>query len=217
DSKVVGRVLQDLGMERNMSRGIAAFEGTNVLLDTTKGIQNLHETMELVKDAFVEAMNKAPLANEKCMGMKVLLVDAKLHEDTIHRGPAQVIPAVRSAMYGAMCLAGRVLHEPMQKVFINVPDDVMGSAIREVQQRRGVIDDMKQEGDNTVIQAKCPVGEMFGFAASIRGATSGRALWSTENSGFEPMPRDVQEKVVAQIRLRKGLKPEPYDASYYGG
>ena len=217
DSKVVGRVLQDLGMERNMSRGIAAFEGTNVLLDTTKGIQNLHETMELVKDAFVEAMNKAPLANEKCMGMKVLLVDAKLHEDTIHRGPAQVIPAVRSAMYGAMCLAGRVLHEPMQKVFINVPDDVMGSAIREVQQRRGVIDDMKQEGDNTVIQAKCPVGEMFGFAASIRGATSGRALWSTENSGFEPMPRDVQEKVVSQIRQRKGLKPEPYDASYYGG
>jgi elongation factor 2 len=217
DSKVVGRVLQDLGMERNMSRGIAAFEGTNVLLDTTKGIQNLHETMELVKDAFVEAMNKAPLANEKCMGMKVLLVDAKLHEDTIHRGPAQVIPAARSAIYGAMCLAGRVLHEPMQKVFINVPDDVMGSAIREVQQRRGVIDDMKQEGDNTVIQAKCPVGEMFGFAASIRGATSGRALWSTENSGFEPMPRDVQEKVVSQIRQRKGLKPEPYDASYYGG
>ncbi|MCJ7607752.1 MAG: elongation factor EF-2 [Thermoplasmata archaeon] len=217
DSKVVGRVLQDLGMERNMSRGIAAFEGTNVLLDTTKGIQNLHETMELVKDAFVEAMNKAPLANEKCMGMKVLLVDAKLHEDTIHRGPAQVIPAARSAIYGAMCLAGRVLHEPMQKVFINVPDDVMGNAIREVQQRRGVIDDMKQEGDNTVIQAKCPVGEMFGFAASIRGATSGRALWSTENSGFEPMPRDVQEKVVSQIRQRKGLKPEPYDASYYGG
>jgi elongation factor 2 len=217
DSKVVGRKLQDLGMERDQSRGIAAFEGTNVLLDTTKGIQYLHETMELVKDAFVEAMNRAPLANEKCMGMKVMLVDAKLHEDTIHRGPAQVIPAARSAIYGAMCLAGRILHEPIQKVFINVPDDVMGSAIREVQQRRGVIDDMKQEGDNTVIQAKCPVGEMFGFAASIRGATSGRALWSTENSGFEPMPREVQDKVVAQIRQRKGLKPEPYDASYYAG
>ncbi len=217
DAKAVARKLQDLGMDRDQARGIAAFEGTNVLLDTTKGIQYLHETMELVKDAFVEAMNKAPLANEKCMGMKVMLVDAKLHEDTIHRGPAQVIPAARSAIYGAMCLAGRVLYEPIQKVFINVPDDVMGAAIREVQQRRGVIDDMKQEGDNTVIQAKCPVGEMFGFAASVRGATSGRALWSTENSGFEPMPREVQEKVVAQIRQRKGLKPEPYDASYYSG
>jgi elongation factor 2 len=58
---------------------------------------------------------------------------------------------------------------------------------------------------------------MFGFAASIRSATSGRALWSTENAGFEPMPREVQEKVVSKIRERKGLKPEPYDAAYYSG
>jgi elongation factor 2 len=116
-----------------------------------------------------------------------------------------------------MCQAGRVLYEPVQKVFINVPEDLMGNAIREVQQRRGVIEDMRQEGDHTTIDAKCPVGEMFGFAASIRGATSGRALWSTENSGFVPMPPEVQEKVVPQIRQRKGLKPEPYDAAYYAG
>ena len=80
-----------------------------------------------------------------------------------------------------------------------------------------MIEDMKQEGDITVVQGKCPVGEMFGFAASIRSATSGRALWSTENAGFEPMPREVQDKVVLKIRERKGLKPEPYDASYYAG
>jgi elongation factor 2 len=217
DSKAVAKKLQELGMDRDQARGIVNFVGTNVLLDTTKGIQYLHETMELIKEAFEEAMNQGPLANEKCMGMKVMLVDAKLHEDSIHRGPAQVIPAARSAIYGSMCQAGRVLYEPVQKVFINVPEDMMGNAIREIQQRRGVIEDMKQEGDMAVVQGKCPVGEMFGFAASIRSATSGRALWSTENSGFEPMPREVQEKVVAQIRQRKGLKPEPYDAAYYAG
>jgi elongation factor 2 len=217
DAKAMARILQDLGMDRGEARGIHAFEGTNVLLDTTKGIQYLHETMELVRDAYIEAMNRAPLANEKCMGMKIMLVDAKLHEDSIHRGPAQVIPAARSAIYGAMCEAGRVLYEPVQKVFINVPEDLMGNAIREVQQRRGVVEDMKQEGDQTTIHAKCPVGEMFGFSASIRSATSGRALWSTENSGFVMMPREVQEKVVPQIRQRKGLKPEPYDATYYAG
>jgi elongation factor 2 len=217
DSKAVAKKLQELGMDRDEARGIHSIEGTNMLLDVTKGIQYLHETMELVKDAFVEAMNRGPLANEKCMAMKVRLVDAKLHEDSIHRGPAQVIPAARSSMYGAMCEAERILYEPIQKVFINVPEDLMGNAIREVQQRRGVIEDMKQEGDNTQIQAKCPVGEMFGFAASVRGATSGRALWSTENAGFVPMPREVQQKVVSEIRQRKGLKPEPYDASYYSG
>jgi len=217
DSKAMARKLQDLGMSKEEGKGVVGFVGTNMLIDMTKGIQYLHETMELIKDSFDEAMNQGPLANEKCMAMKVMLVDAKLHEDSIHRGPAQVIPAARSAIYGAMCQAGRVLYEPIQKVFINVPEDMMGSAIREVQQRRGIIEDMKQEGDIATVQGKCPVAEMFGFAASIRSATSGRALWSTENSGFEQMPREVQEKTVTQIRQRKGLKPEPYDASYYAG
>jgi elongation factor 2 len=217
DAKALARKLQDLGFTKEEGKGVVAFHGTNVLLDMTKGIQYLHETMELIKDAFDEAMDRGPLANEKCMAVKVMLVDAKLHEDSIHRGPAQVIPAARSAMYGAMCQAGRVLYEPIQKVFINVPEDMMGNAIREIQQRRGIIEDMKQEGDITVVQGKCPVAEMFGFAASIRSATSGRALWSTENSGFEQMPREVVDKTVPKIRERKGLKPEPYDASYYAG
>ena len=217
DSKALARKLQDMGMDREEARGVVAFKGTNVLIDMTKGIQYLHETMELIKDSFDEAMNRGPLANEKCMAMKVMLVDAKLHEDSIHRGPAQVIPAARSAIYGAMCQAGRVLYEPIQKVFINVPEDMMGNAIREIQQRRGIIEDMKQEGDIATVQGKCPVAEMFGFAASIRSATSGRALWSTENSGFEQMPREAADKTVPQIRQRKGLKPEPYDAAYYAG
>jgi len=56
---------------------------------------------------------------------------------------------------------------------------------------------------------------MFGFASAIRGATQGRALWSTENAGFERLPRELQTKIVAEIRVRKGLKPEPYNEAYY--
>src|SRR5207247_2179936 len=80
-------------------------------------------------------------------------------------------------------LAGRILLEPIQKVFINVPQDFMGSAIGEIQSRRGVIEDISQEGEITVIHAKAPVSEMFGFASAVRSATQGRALWSTENAG----------------------------------
>ena len=160
-------------------------------------------------------MNLGPLAQEKVMGLKVKLLDAKLHEDSIHRGPAQVIPAFRSAVYGAMCLGKRVLMEPLTKIYINCPESVMGDALRELQQRRGVIDEISQEGEATVIVARAPVAEMFGFASTIRGATQGRALWSTENSGFVPVPPELQTKVVEQIRTRKGLKPEPYDAAYY--
>jgi elongation factor 2 len=162
-------------------------------------------------------MSLGPLANEKVSAVKVKLMDAKLHEDTIHRGPAQVIPAVRSGIYGAMCLAGRSLMEPIQKVFISVPQDYMGDAVREIQSRRGIILDMGQEDINATVSAKCPVSEMFGFASAIRGATQGRALWSTENSGFEQIPNELQTQVVKEIRTRKGLNPEPYDANYYAG
>ncbi len=217
DSKALARKLQDLGMSKDESKGVVTFHDTNVLLDVTKGIQYLNETIELCKQAFDEAMKLGPLAQEKSMGLKIKLVDAKLHEDSIHRGPAQVIPAARSAVYGAMCLGERVLLEPIQKVFINVPQDYMGDAVRELQSRRGVIEDIKQEDENAVVVAKAPVAEMFGFASAVRSATQGRALWSTENAGFVQVPMELQPKVVAEIRTRKGLKPEPYDAAYYSG
>ncbi|UCE36913.1 MAG: elongation factor EF-2 [Thermoplasmata archaeon] len=215
DSKVLARQLQDLGMSKLEAKGVKLFHNSNMFIDVTKGIQYLHETIELCIQAFQEAMDRGPLAAEKCMGLKVRLVDAKLHEDSIHRGPAQVIPAVRSAIYGAMCVAERILLEPKQTVFINTPQDLMGNATREMQQRRSVIEDMKQEEDMATIVSKAPVAEMFGFASAIRSATGGRALWTTEFSGYERVPRELQSEVVADIRKRKGLKPEPYDAKYY--
>jgi elongation factor 2 len=217
DPKALAKQLSDLGMDKDQAKGIVAFKDNNVLIDMTKGIQNLHETMELCKQAFDEAMNVGPLAQEKCAGVKMLLVDAKLHEDSIHRGPGQVIPATRSAIYGAMCLGERVLLEPITKIYINVPQDLMGDAIRELQSRRSTIEEINQEGINAVIVARAPVAEMFGFASAIRGATQGRALWSTENAGFVIVPKDLQPKVVGDIRKRKGLNPEPYDAAYYSG
>ena len=215
DSKALAKKLEELGMDRNEAKNVVWIQDTNILLDATKGIQYLHETMELIKEAYIEAMNRGPLAAEKCMGLKVSLVDAKLHEDSVHRGPAQVIPAARSSIYGAMVQGGRNLLEPIQKVFINLPQDFMGSAIGEVQSRRGVIEDISQEGEITVIHARAPVAEMFGFASAIRSATQGRALWSTENAGFEPVPTNLQGEVVRAIRTRKGLTPEPYDEAYY--
>jgi len=216
DPKGLAKKLEELGMPREEAKNIVWIQDTNVLVDATKGVQYLHETMELIRQSFIEeATRKGPLSGEKLMGVKVLLDDAKLHEDSVHRGPAQVIPATWRAIYGAMCQAGRILLEPIQKVFVNVPQDLMGSVIGDLQGRRGVIEDIGQEGDHVIVNAKVPVAEMFGFATAIRSATQGRALWSTENSGFEPVPDSLQPEVVRAIRTRKGLPPEPYDEAYY--
>ncbi len=209
--------LVELGWDRDFSKGLFSIVGTNVFVDTTKGIQGIHETRELMIDAFKEAMARGPRSGEPVQGVKFILHDAKLHEDAVHRGPAQVIPAMRNAIYGAMTVAGTTLLEPMQKVFINVPQDVMGAATREMQSRRSVIEDMQQEGDMAIIHCKAPVSAMFGFAGAIRSAAQGRVLWSTEHAGFEPVPRDILDKTTGEIRTRKGLKPEPYGADYYAG
>jgi elongation factor 2 len=151
------------------------------------------------------------------MGIKILLKDAKIHEDAVHRGPAQVLPAIRKAVYGAIMLAQPTLLEPIQKVFINVPQDYMGAATREIQNRRGQIVDMSQEGDMATVESKVPVAEMFGFAGDIRSAAEGRCLWSTESAGFERLPKELQKIIIREIRERKGLSPEPYGPDHYLG
>ncbi|MCZ7402173.1 MAG: elongation factor EF-2, partial [Candidatus Methanoperedens sp.] len=170
-------ILMKAGMSKDEAKSITHIYETNMYIDMTKGIQYLNETMELILEGFEEVMKAGPLSREPVMGVKVKLMDAKLHEDAVHRGPAQVIPASRQAIQAAMLMAGATLLEPFQKVFIQVPQDQMGGAMREMQGRRGQILDMKTEGDLTIIESKAPVAQLFGFSGDIRSATEGRAMW----------------------------------------
>jgi len=206
-------ILMKAGMSKDEAKSITHIYETNMYIDMTKGIQYLNETMELILEGFEEVMKAGPLSREPVMGVKVKLMDAKLHEDAVHRGPAQVIPASRQAIQAAMLMAGATLLEPFQKVFIQVPQDHMGGAMREMQGRRGQILDMKSEGDLTIIETKAPVAQLFGFSGDIRSATEGRAMWSTEFMGFEPIPNNMLTEIVTAIRQRKGLKLELPKAS----
>jgi len=200
--------LMELGMDKDTAQGVEQIYGSNILVDATKGIQYLNETMELVIEGVEEALDDGPLAREPVQGVLLRLHDAKLHEDTIHRGPAQVIPAVREAVHRSLIDADVKLLEPIQNVRIDVPSEHMGPASGEVQGRRGRVDDMFQEGDLMVIEGIAPVDEMIGFSSDIRSATEGRAAWNTENAGFRVMSDSLQRETIMEIRERKGLKME---------
>jgi elongation factor 2 len=208
--------LQEAGMDKDSSQNVEHIFGTNILLDDTKGIQHLNETMELVVEGLEEALEDGPLAAEPVQGALLRLHDAKLHEDTIHRGPAQVIPAVRDAVHRALIDGKTRLLEPIQNVRIDVPSEHMGAASGEIQGRRGRVDDMFQEGDLMVVEGIAPVEEMIGFSSDIRSATEGRASWNTENAGFRVMADNLQREKVMEIRERKGMKLElPQSVDYF--
>ncbi|AUB61152.1 elongation factor EF-2 [Methanobacterium subterraneum] len=221
EGRVKGKELipkfQEYGLPKDQARKVWDVYDKSIFINMTRGIQYLDEIKELLLEGFESAMDDGPIAKERVMGIKIKLMDAKIHEDAVHRGPAQVLPAIRKAVYGAIMLAEPGLLEPIQKVFINTPQDYMGSATREIQNRRGQIVDMSQEGDMSTVESKVPVAEMFGFAGDIRSATEGRCLWSTESAGFERLPRELQNTIIREIRQRKGLSDQPYGPDHYLG
>jgi elongation factor 2 len=193
------------GLSRDEAKSIYEIHNRNIFMDFTKGVQYLHETIELVKDAFKNVMEKGPLSHEPCNKVIVKLTDAKLHEDAIHRGPAQVLPAVSDAIRNAFFKAKATLLEPIQTIRIDVPEELMGEAMNQVQNRRGQILDMKTELGATAIQAKMPVAEMFGFEAALKSATGGKGFYSLIDVTFERIPEELKMKTINQIRERKGL------------
>ena len=207
-SKDIRAKLVELGMNREEAGRVVDIYNGNVMLDMTRGIQHLDETIDLILDAFEDVMDAGPLAQEPMTKLKVKLVDAVLHEDSIHRGPAQVYPAVKNPIRACVLSANPVLLEPVQKVWIDVPQEYLSAVTRELQKRRGVILKIEQKEDLITIEGKVPVAESFGFAGDIRSASEGHALWATENAGFERLPMELQQQIILKIRERKGLKKE---------
>ncbi len=207
--KAAVEALVKAGLDRDMAKAVKHIYNKSIFINDTRGVQYLDEIMELLLQGFEEALDKGPLAKEKIAGLKVRVVDATIHEDPVHRGPAQILPAIKRAMYAGILYAGVTLLEPKQKLTIIVPQEYMGAVITLIQGKRGQMIDLQQEGEVTNIIAKVPVAELFGFGNDLRSATQGRAIPYQEYAGYEPLPRDMLLKVVKQIRERKGEKPDP--------
>jgi elongation factor 2 len=206
--KEVSQKLIEYGMYKDEAKNLVEIHNNNMLLDMTKGIQYLHETIELITEAFTNVMESGPLAGEPCMGMKVKLIDVKLHEDAIHRGPAQVLPAVSDALKNAIHQAKPTLFEPVQIIRIDVPEELMGGALSQVQNRRGQILDMQSELGVAIVKAKLPVAETFGFEAVLKSATGGKGFYSLIDVVFEKIPEELRLPTIQKIRQRKGMSTD---------
>lgn len=200
----VWKTLVEIGFDKEEARRVIMIHNGNVLIDMTRGIVHLPEVIEYIVEGFKQVMDQGPLAWEPCLMLKVKLMDAVLHEDAIHRGPAQIIPAAKDAIKEAI-LENPVLYEPLQIIRIDATPDTIGDVTSLISSKRGQILEMNVEEEKAFIKAKLPVANMFGFTDELRSITSGRGVWYLEDQVFEKVPRELQDQIIDSIRKRKGI------------
>jgi elongation factor 2 len=209
NKRITESLRNDAGWSAQEAKNVWALEEhKNILVDLTKGIQYLRESKETVSSGFRWAAKNGPLCDEPIRGVKVKLLDAKLHEDPVHRGPAQLMPAMKRAFWGSFLTAKAVLSEPIYKIGVSVPQQFVGDVTGLITRKRGRIVSSEQKGPITNITGYLPVSETFGLSAEMRGATSGHAFWQTQFDHWEKVPESISVEVIAGIRKRRGLPEE---------
>jgi elongation factor 2 len=114
DKKQMAKLLREKGWSADEAKSVAAVDVSgNILLDQTKGVQFIQESMDSIRSGFDDVIHSGPLAHETLRGVKFVLHHFVPHEDPAHRGLAQLMPATRRAMLGSMLLADPALLEPI--------------------------------------------------------------------------------------------------------
>ena len=133
-------------------------------------------------------------------GFPVLGVHATVYDGSYHEVDSSEMAfhiAGSMAFKDAMQKASPILLEPIMKVEVTMPEDYMGDVIGDINSRRGRIEGMDDIGGGKMVRAFVPLSEMFGYSTDLRSKTQGRGNYSMFFEKYEPVPKNVQEKVLA--------------------
>ncbi len=209
-------LIEKAGWSSKDARDVMAVEqNANLLIDNTTGIQYLREVRDHIYSGFHWAVESGPYSGETVRGVQINLVDAHLHEDPVHRGPAQIMPATRQAIYAAILSAEPTQLEPIYKIQVRIPPEELGNVTGLISRKRGSIHSVEQRGAIVMVTGYIPVSETLGLSQEMRAATSGSAFWQCTFDHWAPVPESLLQETVRKVRQRKGLEPEPPPASRY--
>jgi elongation factor 2 len=210
DKKVMAKILREKGWNADEARSVAAIDpGGNMLIDETKGVQFLQESMDSIRSGFDDVVHSGPIAHESLRGAKFVLHHFVPHEDPAHRGLAQLMPASRRSMLGAMLIAQPVLLEPILGIEVKCPQEQIGTVAGILSGKRGKLLNVDQKGIISIMQGEVPASETFDLSEVMRGGTAGKAIWSTYFKAWQVVPQSILRNLVAETRKRKGLNSEP--------
>jgi len=183
-------------------------EHRNIFINSTRNIQNLDEVKDSITSGFYWTCKSGPLCEENLRGVKVKLVDAQLHADSMQCEPAQITRAISRAILGSLLTAKPVLLEPIYKIEASMPIQWFGTCSNILTSRRGKIQSTETKGNLATITAYIPVAETLSLSAEMRSATSGHAFWQCTFDHWNKIPENIASKIIKQIRRRRGLSPE---------
>ena len=153
------------------------------------------EYIPAVGEGIEEATKAGILGGFPVVGVHATVYDGSYHE--VDSSEMAFHIAGSMAFKDAMQKAGAILLEPIMKVEVTMPEEYMGDVIGDINSRRGRIEGMDDLGGGKIVRGFVPLSEMFGYATDLRSRTQGRGNYSMFFEKYEPVPKSVQEKVLA--------------------
>ena len=152
------------------------------------------EYIPAIDEGIQEAMKAGILGGYPVVGVYANVYDGSYHE--VDSSEMSFHIAGSMAFKDAMQKAGAILLEPIMKVDVTMPEEYMGDVIGDINSRRGRIEGIDDVGNGKIVKAHVPLAEMFGYATDLRSSTQGRGNFSMFFEKYEPVPKNIQEKVL---------------------
>ncbi len=151
------------------------------------------EYFRAIDEGVQGAMKSGILGGYEVVDVKANLYDGSYHE--VDSSEMAFKLAASMAFKDAMAKGAAVLLEPMMKVEVTVPEEYFGDVMGDINSRRGRLDGIEMVAGAQVVRAFVPLGEMFGYATSLRSASQGRGTYSMQFSHYEQVPKNIADEI----------------------
>lgn len=148
-----------------------------------------------------DKMTEGPLTGSYARDIRVFVYDGKMHP--VDSNEISFILAARNAFKEAFRNAGPKIMEPIYNVEIMTPADYMGACMSDLQNKRALIEGMSSDKGFSVLKARVPLAELYRYSTTLSSLTSGAATFTMEFADYQPVPADVQTKLLAEYAAQE--------------
>ncbi|MBP5397627.1 MAG: elongation factor G [Bacteroidales bacterium] len=150
--------------------------------------------MPAILKGIMDKMNEGPLTGSLARDIRVYVYDGKMHP--VDSNEISFVLAARNAFKEAFRNAGPKIMEPIYNLEVITPADYMGACMSDLQNRRALIEGMGSDRGFSTLKARVPLAELYKYSTTLSSLTSGAATFTMEFAEYQPVPADVQEKLL---------------------